>query len=92
MKRGLDSSATDPGRRKRFQRVMNELFDDSMKNQMSKDRKRSVCHRNISLRRSYILPTKYHLPNVDPLYQEDFNSFHFNHKFYSDFTKPTNIS
>mmetsp|Transcript_58236 Transcript_58236/g.68000 ORF Transcript_58236/g.68000 Transcript_58236/m.68000 type:complete len:192 (-) Transcript_58236:281-856(-) len=37
MKRGLDSSATDPGRRKRFQRVMNELFDDSMKNQAAKD-------------------------------------------------------
>ena len=37
MKRGLDLSVTDPGRRKRFQRVMNEIFDDSMKNQVAKD-------------------------------------------------------
>ena len=38
IKKGLDASATDSGRRKRFQRVMNELFDDSMKNQVAKDR------------------------------------------------------
>ncbi len=38
MKIGLDSSMTDPGKRKRFQRVMNELFDNSMKNQVAKDR------------------------------------------------------
>ncbi len=37
MKRGLDSSATNLVRRKRFQRVMNELFDDSVKNQAAKD-------------------------------------------------------